>query len=128
MASLPLSTALTTACDSFDATWVMHTVRDRVEVVPDGSGVSNLAASTDLDSRRAITTGTPNERHWRLLRTSTAKLVSLFAERLLVSCGTSPQPLLIGMSVHSAAHAARTGCRPQLIHGDERRDSHTGES
>ena len=33
---------------------------------------------------------------------------------------------LIDMSVHSAVHAARTGCASRLFRSDERRDSHTG--
>jgi hypothetical protein len=58
VASLSISTALTTVCDSFDGAWVVRTVSDRVEFVLDGSGVSNLVASTDVGSRRVITAGT----------------------------------------------------------------------
>lgn len=61
MASLSISTALTTVCDSFDGTWVVRTISDRVEFVLDDSGVSNLVASTNVGSRRVITTGTANE-------------------------------------------------------------------
>jgi hypothetical protein len=50
VASLSISTALITVCDSVDGTWVVRTVSDRVEFVLDGSGVSNLVASTDAGS------------------------------------------------------------------------------
>lgn len=58
MASLSISTALTTVRDSFDGTWLVRTVSDRVEFVLDSSEVSNLMASTDVGSRRVITAGT----------------------------------------------------------------------
>ena len=53
----------------------MRTVSDRVEFVLDGSGVSNLVASTDVGSRRVITTGTVNEHYLPPFATLFLKLI-----------------------------------------------------
>jgi hypothetical protein len=56
VASLSISTA-PTVCDSFDGTWVVRTVSNRVEFVLDASGVSSLVVSTDV--------GLAQGYHWR---------------------------------------------------------------